>query len=90
MKWLLTFTIAFVIAGSAFAQDDYKHPHSRSTKKSKDTRKKFKTEMVTEANDYKHPKTMKTSRRVYIRRGSGANAAAMTKHPSTSKHPFGL
>lgn len=88
MKWLLTFTITLVIAGSAFAQDDYKHPYSLSGKKAKDTREKFKTETVTEASDYKHPKTMKTSRRVFIRRG--ANAAATTKHPSTSKHPFGL
>jgi len=78
----LTFTIALVIAGSAFAQDDYKHPFSN--KKAKDNAVKFKIETVTEARDYKHPKTMKTSKRVYIRQRSSANAAV------TSKHPFGL
>jgi hypothetical protein len=79
MKRLLTLTIALVIASVAFGQDDYKHPLKK--KKAKDTSEKFKTETVSEAKDYKHPKTLKTSKRVYIRQGNGANAAAATKHP---------
>jgi hypothetical protein len=79
MKRLLTLTIALVVASVAFAQNDYKHPLSK--KKAKDASEKFKTETLTEAQDYKHPKTLRATKRVFIRQGSGANSAASTKHP---------
>lgn len=79
MKRVVAFIIALGAVTFSFAQTttgDYKHPLAKEKKEIRS--EKFSTETIVESQDYKHPKTKKTEKRVRLRKGS---PAADYKHP---------
>ena len=94
MKRLTTIVIALMIAGVALGQtkatknplvseQNYKHPFAAAAAKENNigVTEKFATSKTIDAQDYKHGKSRKEVRRVFVPQGSGANSAASTKHP---------
>ena len=90
----MTFAIALLIASVAFGQkkvaknplvseQNYKHPFAAKTAKDNNigVSEKFTSESTIDVQDYKHQGSRKAVNRVFVRQGSGGNAAASTKHP---------
>ncbi len=96
MKRVTTLALVLMLTSVAFAQRktvdplvserNYKHPFAAAAARANNTEstEKFSTTTVQEASDYKHPKAKRAVKRVRIRQGNGATAAA------SHKHPFGL
>lgn len=96
MKRSITLAFVLMLTTAAFAQKksvdplvserNYKHPFAAAAARTNNAEQteQFGSTTVQEASDYKHPKAKRHVKRVHIRQGSGANAAA------SHKHPFGL